>query len=44
LRLLEAREANLTTLREALIAGEESGPALPVDFKAFVARKRAAEA
>jgi antitoxin ParD1/3/4 len=44
LRLLEAREANLAALREALVAGEESGPALPFDFEAFVTRKRAAGA
>ncbi len=40
LRLLEEREAKLAALRSALIAGEESGPATPFDFEAFIARKR----
>lgn len=40
LRLLEEREAKLAALRAALIAGEESGPATPLDFEAFIARKR----
>jgi len=42
LRLLEEREAQLETLRAALIAGEESGPSTPFDFDAFIAAKRAA--
>jgi antitoxin ParD1/3/4 len=40
LRLLEEREAKLTTLRAALVEGEESGPSTPFDFEAFIARKR----
>lgn len=40
LRLLEEREAKLAALRSALIEGEESGPATPFDFEAFIARKR----
>lgn len=40
LRLLEEREARLTVLRAALVEGENSGPATPFDFDAFIARKR----
>ena len=40
LRLLEEHEAKLEALRAALIEGEESGPARPFDFDAFLARKR----
>jgi antitoxin ParD1/3/4 len=40
LRLLEEREAALAALRSSLIEGEESGPATPFDFDAFLARKR----
>jgi antitoxin ParD1/3/4 len=40
LRLLEAQEAHLEALRGALVEGERSGPAVPFDFDAFVARKR----
>ena len=43
LRLLEDRETRLRTLRQALIAGEQSGESTPLDFDAFVARKRAAQ-
>lgn len=32
LRLLERREARLDELRAALIEGEQSGPATPLDF------------
>ena len=39
LRLLEEREAKLDLLRAALIEGEESGPATPFDFAAFIDRK-----
>jgi antitoxin ParD1/3/4 len=39
LRLLEEREAKLDLLRAALIEGEESGPATPFDFDAFIDRK-----
>ncbi|WP_296615472.1 type II toxin-antitoxin system ParD family antitoxin [Sphingomonas sp.] len=41
LRLLEELEAKVTTLRDALIAGEQSGEPRPFDFEAFKARKRA---
>ncbi len=41
LRLLEAQEINLAALRAALVEGEQSGPAAPFDFDAFVARKKA---
>jgi antitoxin ParD1/3/4 len=41
LRLLEEREAALDALRTALAVGEASGPAVPLDFDAFIARKRA---
>jgi antitoxin ParD1/3/4 len=40
LRLLEERETKISTLKAALIAGEESGPARPFDLDAFIARKR----
>ena len=40
LRLLEEHEARVEALREALIEGEESGPATPFDFDAFIARKK----
>ncbi len=42
LRLLEEREAKLAALRQALIEGEESGPAEPFDFDAFLDEKREA--
>ncbi|NKK57665.1 type II toxin-antitoxin system ParD family antitoxin [Rhizobium leguminosarum bv. viciae] len=42
LRLLEEHEAKVKALQDALIEGEESGPATPFDFDAFNARKRAA--
>lgn len=41
LRLLEDRETHLSALREALTAGEGSGPSTRFDFDAFLARKRA---
>jgi len=41
LRLLEEREAQLASLRAALIEGEESGAAEPFDFDAFIADNRA---
>lgn len=40
LRLLEEQEAKLSALRSALDEGEESGPAVPFDFDAFIAAKR----
>ncbi|MFH0411180.1 type II toxin-antitoxin system ParD family antitoxin [Corynebacterium sp. L4756] len=39
LRLLEEREVQLSALRTALIAGEESGAAEEFDFDAFIASK-----
>lgn len=42
LRLLEERETKLAALRQALVEGEESGPAEPFDFEKFIAEKRAA--
>lgn len=41
LRLLEEHEARVQALREALIAGENSGESTPFDFDAFIAAKRA---
>ena len=35
LRLLEEHELRVRVLREALIAGESSGPAMPFDREAF---------
>ena len=43
LRLLEDREIRLRALRQALIAGEQSGDSTPFDFDEFVVRKRAEE-
>ncbi len=40
LRLLEDRETQLRALREALDAGERSGPSTPFDFDTFLGRKR----
>jgi antitoxin ParD1/3/4 len=40
LRLLEEHEAKLQALRNALIAGEESGPSSTFDVDHFVKRKR----
>ncbi len=40
LRLLEEHEVKVEALREALIEGEQSGPATPFDFDAFIARKK----
>jgi antitoxin ParD1/3/4 len=42
LRLLEEHETRLQSLREALIAGESSGPAVALDFDALLARKHQA--
>ena len=41
LRLLEEREAKVRALREALIEGEETGPAVAFDSEAFLKRMRA---
>lgn len=40
LRLLEEREAQLASLRTALMEGEDSGPSTPFDFDNFIAVKR----
>jgi antitoxin ParD1/3/4 len=40
LRLLEERETHLEALRAALIEGETSGPATPLDLEKFLAAKR----
>lgn len=40
LRLLEERETHLQALRDALIEGETSGPATPLDLEKFLATKR----
>ncbi len=42
LRLLEDRQSELAALRAALVEGEESGPATPFDFDAFIAGRRGA--
>lgn len=39
LRLLEERETRLESLREALVAGENSGVSTPFEFDEFVSRK-----
>ncbi|WP_336081748.1 type II toxin-antitoxin system ParD family antitoxin [Thalassospira sp. CH_XMU1448-2] len=41
LRLLEEHEAKVKALQEALIEGEQSGPAKPFDGDAFLARMKA---
>lgn len=40
LRLLEEQEARLTALRVALIEGESSGAARPLDVEAFLQAQR----
>ncbi len=40
LRLLEEHESKVEALRNALIEGEQSGPATPFDFDAFIASKK----
>lgn len=40
LRLLEDQETQMSALRSALVAGEESGDAESFDFEAFVAAKK----
>lgn len=44
LRLLEEREAQLASLRAALVEGEDSGPSTPFDFDQFIASKRSPSA
>ena len=41
LRLLEEHELNVEALRLALVEGEESGPATPLDVEQFLAAKHA---
>ena len=41
LRLLEDAETRQRALRAALLDGEASGPATPLDWDEFLARKRA---
>ena len=41
LRLLEEHELEVEALRTALIEGEESGPARPLDVEDFLRAKRA---
>ena len=40
LRLLEVQEAQLATLRAALIEGETSGPSAAFEIEAFIAQKK----
>ena len=40
LRMLEDQETQMTVLRAALVAGEESGEPEAFDFDAFIASKR----
>ena len=40
LRLLEDHEGKVRALRQALIAGEDSGPVRPFDNEAFLQRMR----
>ena len=42
LRLLEEQEARLEALRAALIEGEDSGVARPLDVEAFLKARRSA--
>ncbi|PWR20515.1 type II toxin-antitoxin system ParD family antitoxin [Zavarzinia compransoris] len=44
LRLLEEHEMKLKALRDALIAGEESGPPAAFDSEAFLSRMHAKHA
>ena len=43
LRLLEDVETRQRALRAALLEGEASGPAIPLDWDEFLARKRAGQ-
>jgi len=40
LRLVEAREAKLDALRQALIEGEQSGPPTPLDIEEIIAEAK----
>lgn len=40
LRLLEERTTRIDALRQALVAGEQSGASTELDFDDFLARKR----
>ena len=40
LRLLEDEEAKRAALREALLEGEASGPAIPLDWDELIAHER----
>ena len=44
LRLLEERQARLEVLRRALVEGEQSGPARPLDMKKIKRKARASRA
>ena len=44
LRLLEERQAKLEALRQALIEGEQSGAATPLDIEAIKRKARASRA
>lgn len=44
LRRLEEDTAQLAALREAIEAGEQSGPAVPFDFDRFIAQNKARKA
>ncbi len=41
LRLLETQELQISALRAALVAGEDSGEAESFDFETFIAKKTA---
>jgi antitoxin ParD1/3/4 len=42
LRLLEEHEAKVERLRQALIEGEQSGPAVPLDMEAIIRKAKGA--
>jgi antitoxin ParD1/3/4 len=44
LRLLEAQEAQFAALRAALVEGETSGAARPLDVEAFLEARRSTQA